>query len=188
MSAIIYGIPKEFKDTLPDIFQNYEKYEALEKQWLADLSDVIRADNGVGQYIGQTIKFPVADGQAVYMVKQLSPRVELIHLPLMDGYQFQYAHLMTATEIIKKITIEAELEAFLNSWRVQTVGDVDKVIEAHGISTTKMNKEEIKTQLSNGFMFVKWHNIKYLLPIYSPDHNYDHGIYKYLCNEFKTTI
>jgi len=174
MSATVYDIPEKFKKTLPNIFDDndFEQYEKLEKEWIGRLSNYIRDNYGSGQYVGRTIRFPVADGEGIYMVMRTSP-VQLIHLPLMDGYQSEFAHLMTAKEVKKRIDASDRMTAYLNSWKSQTVGDVNKVIEAHGIKSDEPRE---------GYQLVEWLNVKYLLPTYESKHGYDHGIYKYLCN------
>jgi hypothetical protein len=51
----------------------------------------------------------VADGYAQYMVASLSP-VELIHLPLWDAWQFDYAGRLTKKDIIEKINQRKAME------------------------------------------------------------------------------
>jgi hypothetical protein len=58
--------------------------------------------NGKGPQAGEEISFGVADGNAVYIVVSLSP-VSLIHVPIGDAYQFQYANRLTRQDILKKI-------------------------------------------------------------------------------------
>jgi hypothetical protein len=52
--------------------------------------------------VGEVIQFPRADGYAVYMVAGTKP-VELIHLPLGDAWEFEYAHRLTKKDIMEKI-------------------------------------------------------------------------------------
>lgn len=172
MSATIYDIPEKFKKTIPNCFDCKGNYQELEKEWIGRLSNYIRDNYGSGQYIGRTLRFAVADGEAIYMVMRTSP-VQLIHLPLMDGYQCQFAHLMTAKEIKKQIDSNDKFQAYLDSWKSQTVGDVEDVLKAHGIKSDEPRE---------GYQLVEWINVKYLIPTYDSKHGYDHGIYKYLCN------
>ncbi len=51
---------------------------------------------------GEELRFPVADGYARYIVLSLRP-AQLIELKLGDGWQFQFAHLLTAAEIKKMV-------------------------------------------------------------------------------------
>lgn len=66
------------------------------------------------EHIGEVISFPVADGVAQYMVASLSP-VELIHLPLWDAYQFDYANRLTKIDIIEKINQKKALDELFSS-------------------------------------------------------------------------
>tara|TARA_R110000772_G_scaffold17348_1_gene48455 strand:+ start:3621 stop:4196 length:576 start_codon:yes stop_codon:yes gene_type:complete len=155
MSATIYNINEYLKTSpVPDIFQDGEKYQELEKQWIEDLQDYIREFNGVGQYIGRTISFPVADGEAIYMIKSLSP-VELIHLPLMDAYQFQYAHLMTASELKKQIDANDKWDAFQKTQC--TVGEVNEFLEEFADEVYDMPDHALEL-LMDDHICVKWYN------------------------------
>ena len=44
----------------------------------------------------------MADGQAQYMVASMQP-LELVHVPLNDAYEFEYAYLLTTKEVQQKI-------------------------------------------------------------------------------------
>lgn len=127
MSAVIFDVPVRFKNTVPDIFQNQDKYQELEDKWLEDLQAWIKKNFRGGKYIGRTIRFGVADGSAQYMVMKLGAKPELIHLPLMDAYQFEYAHLMTATEIKKKIDGEDRFDELMKAQC--NVGEVNEFLE-----------------------------------------------------------
>jgi hypothetical protein len=159
MSATIFDIPVRFKKTIPNVFQNYEKYEALEKQWLEDLEDWVRDKFGVGQYIGRTLRFQVADGYAVYMVKSLSP-VELIHLPLMDGYEFQYAHLMTAKAVKEQIDSADKFEAFMKTQC--NVGEVRAFLAEYGDEVYDMPDHALEL-LMDDHVCVKWEQKEYFV-------------------------
>lgn len=75
------------------------KFEQDLKQWCIDRAE----KSGVtDEYIGQVIRFPVADGYAEYMVACLKP-VQLIHIPTWDAWQFQYVSRLTKKDIIEKI-------------------------------------------------------------------------------------
>ena len=66
------------------------------------------------KHVGEVIQFPVADGYAQYMVAALSP-IQLIHLPLWDGYQFDYANRLTKRDIIQKINQTKALHELFSS-------------------------------------------------------------------------
>ena len=112
MSATIYSVPKNVK--LPKMdFSNFDR-----AKWLKDEEDFkkalrkdIKSKGYTGKNSGEIIKFPVADGYAEYMVLQMRP-LGLIHLPLGDAYQFQYAHLMTAKEVNDQIEGQKRMDKF----------------------------------------------------------------------------
>lgn len=76
-------------------------YENACNKFIEDLKAFCINRNNA-EYVGEVIQFPVADGYAQYMVAALSP-IELIHLPLMDAWEFQYANRLTKKDIIEKI-------------------------------------------------------------------------------------
>ncbi len=88
----IIPVPKyDWKDKM------VENYNKAEKTFIDNLTKFAKRRKK-GDLIGKVIKFPVADGYALYMVAGLKP-VELIHLPLLDAYQSEFAELMTAAKI-----------------------------------------------------------------------------------------
>mgnify|MGYP001598554740 CR=1 FL=1 len=76
--------------------------------WLAQEAAYVRKivawakANGRGPERGEEIRFPIGDGYACYVVLSLKP-VQLIHLPVGDAWQYQYAHRLTAHDIRAKI-------------------------------------------------------------------------------------
>ena len=104
--AKVYLLPDDFQ--APDFnWQDIEKYtkDCVEhterlKKWCIERNDQ--------KNVGAVIKFQVADGYAEYMVAATKP-VQLIHLPYWDGYQSEFAHLMTAKAIQQKIDQEIAL-------------------------------------------------------------------------------
>ena len=70
MSATIYAVPQKFENTIPDIFQNQDKYQELEDKWLEDLKGWIIENFRGGKYIGRTIKFGVADAGMILVAKK----------------------------------------------------------------------------------------------------------------------
>jgi hypothetical protein len=105
MAANIYDVPDEIK--VPNLnFRDVPKYNAeivefrkQMKQWCIDR--MARA-NVTQEGVGETIQFPVADGYAEYIVAATKP-LELIHLPIWDAYQFQYAHRLTKKDVLDRI-------------------------------------------------------------------------------------
>ncbi len=149
MSAIIYAVPTEFENTVPDIFQNQDKYQELEEKWLEELRQYCLTNGADDGYVGETIRFGVADGYAVYMVASLSPKVELLHLPLMDGYNFEYVHLMNVKEVKKQIDGAKKFEEYMKTQC--NVGEVNVFLQRFG--EEKWNSIKMPNHIC-----VKWSN------------------------------
>lgn len=100
--AKIYAPPIElgFPPKITHPF-NFAAYEAACDEYTRGLQAWAKAQ-GRHKDAGEVITFPVADGCAVYVVLSLKP-VELIHVPVGDAWQFQYANRLTATDVRDKI-------------------------------------------------------------------------------------
>ena len=83
-----------------------KKFEADLKQWCVDRATKAGITD---ENIGEVIKFPVADGYAEYMVACLKP-VQLIHMPLWDAWDFQYANRLTKKDIVENIQQQNNLK------------------------------------------------------------------------------
>jgi hypothetical protein len=59
--------------------------------------------------MGEIIKFPVADGYAMYMVASMKPLM-LIHLALGDAWSYGDVDLMTAKRVQDKIDQQKALD------------------------------------------------------------------------------
>ena len=81
---------------------NHEEYQKNEDKYVADIKKELKSMGYKGKNFGEIIMFPVADGNALYMVVSMRP-LKLMHLPLGDAWDFQYAHLLTAKEVNEKI-------------------------------------------------------------------------------------
>jgi hypothetical protein len=81
---------------------NHEEYKKNEDKYIVDLKKELKSMGYKGKNFGEIIKFQVADGYAQYMVISMRP-LQLMHLPLGDAWDFQYAHLLTAKEVNEKI-------------------------------------------------------------------------------------
>lgn len=85
-----------------------EKYKAEIKDWLLS--------NGyTGPNTGETITFPVADGRAEYMLGDKGRGGILIHLDIMDGYQYFDIKFLPKAEILRRIEQEKAAKAFWKS-------------------------------------------------------------------------
>lgn len=111
MAAQIFDVPEEIK--VPQIrFDgkfNLKEYNEDVEKFEQQLKDHLKNLGYDGEHVGEIIDFPVADGKARYMVFNLKP-VMLVHLPLDDAWEFDYAHLLTKTEVVKKIQQQKALE------------------------------------------------------------------------------
>jgi len=100
--AKIYSAPKEI--TIPELdFRDMKKYKEECEKFTQDLKEFC-LKRKKGKNIGEIVYFPVADGNASYMVASMKP-LELIHIPLGDSYDFQFIHLLTAKEIQQNIDL-----------------------------------------------------------------------------------
>jgi hypothetical protein len=105
--AKIYASPLEVK--IPEFnWENVEQYRKDCDTYKENLKTFLRKRNS-GKTVGEVLRFQVADGYAEYMVASLKP-VELVHLPLWDEYQFEYADLMTAEKIQEQIARQNALK------------------------------------------------------------------------------
>ena len=105
--AKIYASPLEVK--IPEFnWENVEQYRKDCDTYKENLKTFLRKRNS-GKTVGEVLQFQVADGYAEYMVASLKP-VELVHLPLWDEYQFEYADLMTAEKVQEQITRQNALK------------------------------------------------------------------------------
>jgi hypothetical protein len=97
-----FNVPELVSGNVSQYIKDCETFKKELKAWLNK--------NGFnGKNVGETIRFPVADGYAHYMVASMKP-VQLIHLPLGDAWHFEFAHLMTAQEIQGKINQQNSLK------------------------------------------------------------------------------
>ena len=108
----IYSPPASIK--VPEFnWKDIPAYEAANKKLIEDLKEFCKTRNNA-EHVGEVIQFPVADSYAQYMVASLSP-VELIHLPLWDAWEFQYASRLTKKDIIEKIEQRKALEKLFSA-------------------------------------------------------------------------
>jgi len=112
MSAKIYSAPSSIKK--PELnFNDIKAYHDDCKRYEVELKDVLTKRKS-GKNVGAIIKFPVADGYARYMVASMRP-LELIHIPLDDAWQFQYAQNLTAQDVEAKIAQEEAMAKLFSS-------------------------------------------------------------------------
>ena len=114
--AKIYSAPEGYEAPKMD-FTNFNAaaWKKADNDYIARLSEWCKGCNpNDPEYVGQIIKFPVADGNAIYMVASLKP-VELIHLELGDAWHFRFANRLTKKDVIKEVDrLKAIKELFAN--------------------------------------------------------------------------
>lgn len=111
--AKIYSVPDGI--TVPEIsFTNFKEYEKQCNEFKEKLREFVKKRKPFEEYgdefVGEIIRFPVADGYAEYMVSSSKGPVELIHLPLMDAWEFQYAHRLTSKDVREKVAQQKAIE------------------------------------------------------------------------------
>ena len=82
--------------------KGFREFQVLTEAWIQKVRDFAKT-NGKGEFRGEIVRFPVADGYAQYVVFSTGRSVTLIHLPVYDGWQFQYAHRMTTADIKEQV-------------------------------------------------------------------------------------
>ena len=100
MGKIYNGIKGIAKPSFKVPF-DYKVYEQQTEEYIKQIQKLARNQNKCPE-AGEIIYFSVCDGKAAYVVLSLSP-VELIHLDIYDGYQYEYANRLTAKDIREKI-------------------------------------------------------------------------------------
>ena len=111
--ATIYAAPEEIKIPKLD-FSDMAKYRREQEEYLAELKKYCQEDNDDEEYVGEIVRIPVADGNAEYMVASLKP-LELIHIPLGDAYDSEFAELLTLAKVKQKIDGAKRLAKLFNN-------------------------------------------------------------------------
>lgn len=89
--------------------QTIEDHNKAMDKYKVDLKKELNRMGYNGKNVGEVIKFQVADGYAQYMVISMRP-LRLMHLPLIDSYEFNYVHLMTTKEVNDQIEANKKWE------------------------------------------------------------------------------
>lgn len=110
----VYNPPKEIGD--PPKFK-METWRKDESTWLKKLKKWVTSRHK-GEYAGEILRIPYADGYAEYMVMSLKP-VKLIHIPLGDAWQFPYAERLQSNDIKAAIDTEKAMNAVFAEKRRQ---------------------------------------------------------------------
>ena len=110
----IFAAPKtleipSFSNCMVDGRFNRAKYQEATDKYLVEAKAHINSLGYNEPETGKEIQFPVADGYARYMVIGLKKGVKLMHLPLDDAWNYEYAHRLTAKDVKEKIANQEKL-------------------------------------------------------------------------------
>lgn len=94
MAKICDGVEGINKPEFDEPFDTYNKHM---EDYINQIKEYAKREGNCPE-AGKEIYFSVADGHARYVVLSMKP-VELIHLDVMDGYQFRYANRLTAKDV-----------------------------------------------------------------------------------------
>ena len=113
--ARICSVPAEVgpKPEFSDSGHDFTKYTAATEKWIAAIVAYAKK-NGSGEFKGEIVRFAVADGAAQYVVFSSKP-LQLIHLPVYDAWQFQYANRLTVADIRQQVKSNKSLKAMFAS-------------------------------------------------------------------------
>ena len=107
--AKVFSAPNSIPLPQWSIKKTHQENMAEEKAYLDQLKDMLTKRKPTQKLVGEIIRFPAADGYAEYMVASTTP-LELVHIPLGDAWDFQYAHRLTKKDVEEKIKNQKALE------------------------------------------------------------------------------
>lgn len=107
--AKIFAAPSSIVVPSWNMKKTYEENVAEENKYLDLLKDMLTKRKPTQKLVGEIIRFPVADGYAQYMIASTTP-LELVHIPLGDAWDFQYAHRLTKKDVEEKVKNQKALE------------------------------------------------------------------------------
>lgn len=111
MSAKIYSGIKGINPPKFD-FKNYGEYQKKCDEYIKLLEEQCKAASN-HKNAGKIISFPVADGRAQYMICTMKP-LQLIHINTGDGYQTEFAQLLTAKKVNEMIERDEKFNELFN--------------------------------------------------------------------------
>lgn len=127
MTAKIYSAPEHIQP--PDhrlvLDQGYEAYQAAEQAYIDQVRAFVKRQKPRAKYVGEIVRFGVADGHAQYMVMSLRP-VELIHLQIGDAWQYQMIRRVTAEDIKELVESEKRFQKIWSKGRKKPQVPKDK--------------------------------------------------------------
>lgn len=86
-----------------------QEYRKKQDEFIETVAAFCKNRNPNKEHVGKVIRFPHADGYAIYMVASLRP-VELIHLPLGDAWEYPYVHRLSMSDVLEEINRQEALE------------------------------------------------------------------------------
>lgn len=115
--ATVYRTPSDFPPApeIGDFFKDghfdSQGLDEAENKWIAQLTVYARNHNK-GDLVGEVVRFPAADGYAVYMIWSHKP-CALIHLPIGDAWSIPDAHArgLRISDLRQQVTAEKRLAA-----------------------------------------------------------------------------
>lgn len=111
----VYDPPEEIE--IPEInFDDISLYRKKCDEFIENLKNFLLKRKVSDEYTGETIKFPVADGYAFYMVASTKP-LSVVHVPLYDAWEFEYIERLTKKDVIDKIKQQKAIDELFKSKR-----------------------------------------------------------------------
>lgn len=95
----VYAPPKEITPPSWASYKDVQLYNKAEENYTNSIIDFCKK-YGKGKHRGDVVRFPVADGYAVYVIYSESP-MELIHDESGDAYQYMYVERLTKKDILQ---------------------------------------------------------------------------------------
>lgn len=100
MRTKVFSAPKSIKPPVVN-WEDMKAWDAENKRYIADVVAYAKGKNPDGKHTGAIVRFPVADGQAEYVV--MNSGKKLIHLTHMDGYSYPDVAKYTDKEILAEV-------------------------------------------------------------------------------------
>lgn len=100
-----------------------EPFEAMLKRHEAAFAKLQKVAEALpaGEVVGAIVQFPVADNYARYLVTSAKP-LKLRHIPYMDGYAINAAHLrdLRLADIERQVAQERATRELFAKWRTRS--------------------------------------------------------------------
>jgi hypothetical protein len=114
----VYGLPEgleppDFTDSLVDGRYDMKRDDEVHAAFFERVKEALIAIGYTGPLTGEIVRFPIADGNAAYMVADRPRGMALIHLPVHDAWQIPDAHArgLRKADIVAQVTAKARWAA-----------------------------------------------------------------------------